>query len=142
MELDPKCIGYDYKEPGLLEKLALSLATLSKHKVDILDALEYAGGKRDFDVLVSQVVRGEAHLYPLPNSVVIAEIIRGAGKDIYHLFVVAGDLDEILAADGFLREQARANYCDVLALSGRRGWVRALKDTTWAEKSVYMETEI
>lgn len=140
VELTP--IGFEYDCPGLLEKLALSLSILAKHKVDILKALEYAGGKRDFDALVAQVVRGEVHLYPLPNSVIMAEIIRGAGKDIYHLFVVAGDLDEILAADEFLREQARANYCDVLALSGRRGWVKALRDTTWKEKSVYMETEI
>lgn len=139
--MDVKRINLDYDEPGLLEKLALSIAVLSKHKLDIIAALEYGGGKHDFDAVVSQVVRGDAHLYPLPNSVIIAEIIRGS-RDIYHIFVAAGDLNEILSVNEFMKEQARANYCDVLGMSGRLGWKRPLRDLGWAEKSLYMETPI
>lgn len=139
--MDVKPIILDDEQPGLLEKLAISVALLHKFKVDIINALEYGSGKHDFDAVVSQVIRGDAHLYPLPNSVIIAEIIRGS-KDIYHIFVAAGDLTEILAANEFMKEQARSNYCEVLGMSGRRGWARKLQELGWSERTVYMETPI
>lgn len=52
----------------------------------------------------------------------------------FHGFLAGGDLQEIKRFDGGLVDAARALDCARITVTGRRGWVRALRDIGYVER--------
>lgn len=106
---------------------------LSSRKHHVEAALAYAEGTHTFDDVVHMVLAGRLHWIPLPDSFMIMEIVTYPRQKHLHGFLAGGKLEEITACQDQLVELARSLGCCAITLSGRRGWVKALKPLGWTE---------
>lgn len=97
-------------------------------------ALEYAGGSHTIEDVERGILAGRFALVPLERSALVLERVDYPQYRALHVFLAGGELSEIKAYfDHQLPEIARANGCKKMTISGRRGWVRALKDIGFSE---------
>lgn len=68
---------------------------------------------------------GPAQIWPLPNAVMVTVIEEFPRKKVLRGWLSGGDLREIQAHEPVIRAWAEKQGCDLVAISGRRGWVRA-----------------
>lgn len=113
------------------DRLMKTVHTLYRHRWEIQRALSYSNYAFMFDDVVQRVLSGNATMYPLDTSVVIMECTQYPQFKVYHGFIAAGDLDEIMGLQPTLEADAKKLGCEYLTLSGRHGWVRALKRNGW-----------
>lgn len=97
------------------------------------EALAHAGGTHTFEDVLDLILSGDMLFWPGEKSCMVTEIVQYPRKRAMHVFLAAGDLDEIKAMEPDLRWFAKKLKCDGISLAGRRGWVRALKDIGFTE---------
>ena len=108
----------------------------------IESALEYGGGTHYYEDIVESIVSGKMQLWPAKDSCLVTEITVFPRKKVLHVFLGGGDLDEIIGMHESVVQWAKAQGCESLTLSGRKGWTRALEDLDWKPKMVFMERSI
>jgi len=96
-------------------------------------ALKHAGGSHTFADVVEFVRAGQMFFWPGENSCLVTEFVQYPRQRLLHVFLAAGDMDEIKQMEPSLRTFANGVKCDAISLTGRRGWVRALKDLGFEE---------
>ncbi len=99
----------------------------------IASALEYDPSYSVDDVL-SEVDSGHAQLCYAGESLVVTNIVERPQARVFHIWIAAGDLDELMEQlypklEQFAREQG----CTAMSVSGRRGWIRKLKSHEFEE---------
>lgn len=91
------------------------------------DALEYDPSYSVDDIL-QEVEQHRAEMVVLDNSLTVSNVIDKPQARQFHIWIAAGDLDEL---EGeiypFLEQRAKELGCSVMTISGRRGWVRVLR---------------
>jgi hypothetical protein len=124
--------------------LESQMVELRRHETRIRAALEHAPGfTHSFDDVVVGVLRYQYRLWSWEKSCIISEIkAYPSGQRHYHLWLGAGDLDELLAAHDEVFEAARKDKCSHLTLTGRRGWERPLVKHGWSPLLVTFEREV
>ena len=124
----------DCNTPVTLADTVISLMLEIKDREQyIRDALEYSGGTHTFDDIVGMIAQGRVRWWPLPNSFLVTEVLEYPQAKHYHVFLAGGDLEEIKSTQKALEAAAEQCGCCKLTLSGRRGWIKALKDLNWKE---------
>lgn len=108
-------------------------AFIEPYRSLIDQALAHAGGTHTFEDVLDQILLGEMLFWPGEKSCMVTEIVQYPRKRGMHVFLAAGDLDEIKAMEPDLRLFAQKLKCDAISLAGRRGWARALKDIGFTE---------
>tara|TARA_R110000744_G_C19370668_1_gene562497 strand:+ start:3446 stop:3805 length:360 start_codon:yes stop_codon:yes gene_type:complete len=96
-------------------------------------ALAYSEGTHTFDDIVLMVLNGRLRFMPLANSFLMTEVTVYPQTNHLNVFLAGGDLDEIRAQQAALEEMAVLAGCSAITLSGRRGWIMALKQLGWKE---------
>jgi hypothetical protein len=114
------------------------LNDLLKFRLDIENALAYSNNSHTFDNIVDMVVTGTAHFYPLENAFMLMEVQTFPQHKVYNVFLAGGDLQEILATQKWVNDNAYALGCKYATMSGRNGWSKVLKDEGWDFKFVVM----
>lgn len=104
-------------------------------------ALVYSGGTHTFEDVQMMVATGKAQMWPAPRGVAITEIIEYPRKRVLHVFLAAGELDQILDGIDSVYEWGRTQGCTSLTMSGRFGWQRVLSKHGWKPVLVTMERE-
>lgn len=135
----------DVQEVVPMDSLAKAehiIHALKKFRVDIEAALLYGSNSHSFNDVVATVFSGELELHALPNSVILMEHTKYPNHSVYHAYIAAGDLQEILDALPMLDKRARELGCKYLTLNGRRGWESALKNYGWTYSLSMMEKEV
>lgn len=126
-----------------LERVSQIVECMRKFRLDIERALVYDGGAYTFDHVCARVLSGDLDMYELPNSVLLCETFDAPNLRSYHVYIAAGDLDEIIE---FQRDQlvkeARMRRCSKLSFGGREGWKRALKDEGWKPIRITMMKDV
>jgi len=90
-------------------------------------ALEYDPSYSVDDVL-GEVGEHHAELGYSENSLVVTNIIDRPQARVFHIWIAAGDLDELMdEIYPNLEARAREFGCTAISISGRRGWIRKLK---------------
>lgn len=130
------------REPGILERMEDLLATMRKHREQIEVALAYGHDAHTFDSVVASIIAGARDLYTLPNAVIIAEVGRYANFSVYHGFIAAGDLNEILAFDDQFIKEGRLRGCKFVSITGRRGWEPTLRKQGWSHDLSILYKEV
>lgn len=130
------------KKPTLLDNLDRTLAALRKFELDICRALEYGNNSHSFDDIVRLVLDGSVDMYEFPNSVIIMELTHYPNFSVYHGFIAAGDLQEILDAHTMMFKEARLRGAKYLSIAGRRGWEKAMRNHGWSHKLSIMQVEV
>ena len=117
------------------------LDEFKKRRHLIKDALEYADNSHTPEDVLSAIEKKRAQLWPLPNSVIVTEIVSyPAGRSI-RFWLAAGNMDELLAAEPFIAKWGKENYGrKKVEIIGRKGWIKKLKD--YKHKAVLLSKEI
>ncbi|SFL44576.1 hypothetical protein [Shimia aestuarii] len=113
-------------------------ASLIGYKDAIEAALSHADYSHSFDDIVRGVLTGQLHFYPSGNDFAIMEIQQYPRFNAYHCFLAGGTTDALLELQEIITQNAKALNCDRLTFTGRRGFLRRLKDSGWEEQAVHM----
>lgn len=108
----------------------------------IEDALAYGDDNHSFDNIAGGVLSGRYRLWVRPNGCAVTEIITYPRKRVCNVFLAGGEMQTIKDLQAPCEEYARANGCSSLVLTGRKGWVRALKDYGWNEVHTSLERKL
>ena len=113
-------------ENGIVDKL---------HKCQhwIEDALEYSGGTHTYKDIVDGVLSGDLQFWEAPRGCAITEICVFPQKKVLHIFLAAGEMDQIVDMDESAVIWAKEQGCTGLSIAGRRGWKRVLADKGYEE---------
>lgn len=108
----------------------------------IESALRYSGGTHSFDDISQAVLDGRMQIWPAPKGVAITEIIVYPRAKVLHIFLAAGEMDQLLDMIDAAREWGRSQGCTSLTMTGRPGWERVLGNHGWSRRSITMTREI
>ena len=117
------------------------LDEFEKKRELIESALEYADHSHSVDDVLETIKNKKAQFWPLPNSVIVTEIVSyPAGRSV-RFWLAAGNMDELLEAEPFIAKWGKEQYgCKKSEIIGRKGWVKKLTDYT--EKAGLLSKEI
>lgn len=108
------------------------------------DAIDRSGGGVTLDYVKRRLEDGSGttHLWPGQKSAAVTEIAWDGDKPFLNCWLAGGDLDElkkmITAAEVF----AKRLGCQSVQVSGRKGWVRALRDQGYKPIAYTVEKEL
>jgi hypothetical protein len=130
------------RSEGYAARLRGVVQSMEDRRAEIERALVYACGTHTFDQLVRMVVEGHVSFWCLPNGFMISEIINYPNDRHFHVFLAGGVLEELVAMHPDVVPVAQALGCTKITLSGRPGWVRALKEEGWQPHLVTLAKEV
>ena len=108
----------------------------------LAQGLEYDTHYSVEDVL-SEVAAMRATLWVRDNSVAVTNIIDCPQGRRFNIWVAAGDMQELIAEMyPEFEKQAREFGCKTVTITGRRGWVRAMKDVGFKEVATVVAKEL
>lgn len=108
----------------------------------IESALAYSGGTHEFADIVDGVVSGRMQLWPADRGVAVTEIVEYPRKRVLHVFLAAGEMDQLIDMIGDAERWGFAHGCKYVTVAGRTGWRRVLGKHGWRESVAVMEKEI
>lgn len=108
----------------------------------IEDALAYSGDTHKYKDIVDGVLGGHMQLWAGESGCAVTEISLYPNGKHLHVFLAAGDMDQVLDFQESAIQFGKMNGCNKLTLAGRPGWKRVLKDDDWREAFVVLSKEI
>lgn len=116
----------------------------------VADACEYSDGSLSVLNVLEQVQAQEQQLWVVrmataPVAAMTTRVsIRPTGKRVLEVVTLGGVLMDYWLANivALLKMFAEDQKCESVEAHGRRGWVRALKEFGWEERSVTVAMEI
>jgi len=105
-------------------------------------ALAYSGGTHSFQDIVDGVISGRMQLWAGDSGCAVTEISVYPKKKVLHVFLAAGDMNQIIDFQDSAIQFAKMNGCDSMTIAGRSGWKRVLDKHDWHEQFVVLEREI
>ena len=108
----------------------------------IESALEYSGGTHDYMNIVDGVLSGHMQLWMGDAGCAVTEIIVYPKRKILHVFLAAGDMEQILDFEESAIEFGKMNGCDGMSIAGRPGWQKILGKRGWNMAFVNLSKEI
>lgn len=105
-------------------------------------ALRIGGNTYTRDDVVAKIRAGEFHCFHNDKAVVIASVHDAPQKRFLHVFAVAGDWDSVVALQDELEGFARANGCQYMTTTGRKGFLRTLPKIGWFPVAVTFRKEL
>ena len=108
----------------------------------IESALQYSGGTHSFQDIVDGVLCGHMQLWVGESGCAVTQISVYPKKKVLHVFLAAGDMDQIIDFQDSAIQFAKMNGCDSMTIAGRSGWKRVLDKHDWHEQFVVLEREI
>lgn len=104
----------------------------------IESALEYAQGTHDFADIVDAILENRMQLWANDKACAVTEVIDFPKKRMLHVFLAGGDMAGVRDLEEPAIEWGKTIGCTDMTLTGRKGWVRALKDGGWSDSHVMM----
>lgn len=94
-------------------------------------ALEYCGGTHEFEDIVKSIAESKMQFWPAPKGCMITEIVVYPRKKVLHIFLAAGELDQLKDMNDDMTAWALEQGCTGGSLSGRVGWKKILEPMGW-----------
>lgn len=89
-------------------------------------ALAYAGGTHLIEDVREMVLAGDAQFWPGERAAIVSEVLVYPRLKNLHLWLVGGDLKELLRMRLVLEAWGAARGCVKVTTAGRPGWRRVL----------------
>lgn len=102
------------------------------------EALRHGGDLHSRDSLLAMLISGRAHLWPLQRSAGVTIGHEYPHARVMQIWLVGGELDELLAHEPVVAEWAKGNGFTHLEMNGRFGWRRALRKLRWDREALTM----
>ena len=99
-------------------------------------ALAHSQGTHLWEDIVEAVEEKDMFFWPGKRSAAITEVLDFPRKRCMHIFLAAGDMEELKQMEPCFVEFAKHFECDFVSLSGRAGWQRSLKDMGYKDAHV------
>ncbi len=115
----------------------MNIIDANRHHIEA--ALGYSNGTHDFESVREAITNGTMQLWPAKNSAAVTEIVEYARKTVINVFLAGGDLDEIASHIDTVAAWGKAQGCDSMTMSGRKGWLRVLDKHGFEPVFVVME---
>ena len=108
----------------------------------IADALAYSGGTHEVEDVLEGIRSGRMQLWPAKRGCAVTEIIEFPRKRVLHVFLAAGEMDQILDMLESAKEWGRQQGCTGFTIAGRKGWKRVLAKHGFVETMTLLEARI
>jgi hypothetical protein len=90
-------------------------------------ALRHGGDRHTKESIWAGIVRGQYQFWPYGRSAGITHVDVYPTCSVLQLWLVGGELDDVLAHEPELAAWAKAVGCAAMQLVGRPGWAKALR---------------
>jgi len=97
----------------------------------IESALDKGGNTHSFIDICEGVISGKMQLWSGQKGCAITEIVVYPNKKILHVFLAGGKMEQITDMQESAIEWGKAQGCEGMSLSGRKGWVKVLEKSGW-----------
>mgnify|MGYP003624923810 CR=1 len=108
----------------------------------IESALEYSGGTHDFKDIVDGVIAGNMQFWEAPKGCAITEVIIFPKKKVLHIFLAAGEMQQIVDMDESAVAWGKSIGCNAVSIAGRRGWKKVLEKKGYEEQFTTLAKDI
>jgi hypothetical protein len=105
-------------------------------------ALAEGGNTHTVEDVLAEIERGDAQLWIDDGALIITKVEQYPQARVLSFWLAAGELEPVKALRKRAMEWGKSRGCDRAVLVGRRGWLRALKDTEWRETLAVMEATL
>ena len=105
-------------------------------------ALEYSGGTHVYQDIVDAIGEGRMQLWLGERGCAVTEIVVFPRKKVLHVFLAAGEMDQLFDMIDDATEWAKGHGCTAMTLAGRPGWQRVLSKHGFTPVLVTMERDI
>ena len=119
-----------------------SLEAMLPYRLLLQSALDLSGGTHTFEDVVEAVDEGLMQFWPASESCLVTQLVVYPQVRAVHIFLAAGNLEQIKDFDESLDDFARQLDANFITLSGRKGWQRTLKDIGYETSHVTMYKEV
>ncbi len=126
----------------LATDMIYKLEQIKSWEVEIEKGLLCTDGAYSFNDIVAMTLCGELVFFNFADCFCFCKIVPFPGYNAWHFFLAGGDLQEIIKLKPYFNQIALENDCRKLSFSGRRGWLRALKNEGWQEALCTMHHEV
>ncbi len=101
----------------------------------IADALKkYAHDTYTIEDIEGYIADGMMLVWPLDKSIALLEVVEYPQKKCLHIFMVVGEVEDILYHMQFADDNAQFIGCDMISANGRIGWAKELKKKGWQQE--------
>ncbi len=121
----------DTRDIDPLDRLIEITTNLKRFRTEIEQALAYADNSHSFDRICERVISGDLLMYVLDNAVLLCEVSVAPNFKTFHVYLGGGDLEEMLAAQGMIEEDAILFDCKYVSMTGRIGWKPHFEKRGW-----------
>lgn len=98
------------------------------HRQGLLKAIELLGGTHDEDDVLLAIFGGRAKLLTSEKTAAVIEVVSYPKFKSLNVFLLAGELLDVIAQEPRLESEARALGCKRIEFSGRNEWRQTMKD--------------
>ena len=107
----------------------------------LLPAIALTNGTHDEDDILRGLVLGHYMLWAGQKCAVVSEFVEhdSKKKKSCNLFLVGGDMDELLAIEPVIAAWAKEQNCERMTCAGRKGWERVLTDYSFGCVYLYKD---
>lgn len=105
-------------------------------------ALAYSGGTHEWQDIVDGVHSSRMQLWANDNAAAITEIIKFPRKVALNVFLAGGEMEGVLEMMDSAKVWGAQQGCDIITMSGRRGWLRVLDKHGWQEAFATMTCDL
>lgn len=104
--------------------------------------MDRGGNTHTFEDVVRAVWNGTMHLWAGERGCAVTEVVVYPRKRFLHVFLAAGEMDQILDFEESAARLAREIGCDGMSIAGREGWKRVLGKRGWRPYTLTMMREV
>lgn len=108
----------------------------------LLNALEYGDGTHSLEDVAMALNKDEMQFWPGKNTAIVTEILDYPQKKLIHVFLAAGDMNEVIRILPYIEKHGKKEGCQQLAMTGRKGWEKVMDKIYKLQTKVYLSTEI
>ena len=114
---------------------------LFRCKTWIERALAKGGNTHSFKDIVDGVLSGHMQLWAGEKGCAVTEIVVYPNKKVLHVFLAGGKLQQIEDMHDDAVKWGKAQGCEGMTLSGRKGWTKILDKKGWQPHQIVLAKE-
>ena len=108
----------------------------------LLNALEYSNGTHSLEDVAMALNKDEMQFWPGINTAIVTEVITHPNYKSIHIFLAAGDMDEVIRILPFVEIHGKMEGCTKMTMIGRKGWEKVMSKIYKVETRIFLSTEI
>ena len=112
------------------------------YKELIETAIPYTRGTHTLEDVCLAILAGKLKLWTALGACIVSEFVQYPRKLFLHYFLIAGNMNEIIAMQPKIIEFAHKNKCDAISGLGRPGWEKITKRLGWQTHDRYCSLDL